>query len=221
MIIYSIYKFVNQKTGKCYIGYTENPEKRLQQHKNYNKKRNKLYNAIQKYGFESFDFQIIYQSKDPVYTKNTMESFFIDEYNSYKKGYNSTLGGEGAKGPKSKSAKIKMSKSRNSKFPAKDIYGNTYQITKDDIRYISGELVGIQKGSKASEKTLEKYKIQRAGNKNRLGITHSEADKKKIRESMSKLPEGICPNCGKKGKIYILKRNHFDKCKVRSDYANT
>jgi hypothetical protein len=69
------------------------------------------------------------------------------------------------------------------------------------------------KGKKYSEESKKKLSLSRMGNKNRLGIPHPESDKQKIKDSMNKLPDGICPHCGKTGKIYILKRNHFNKCK--------
>lgn len=69
------------------------------------------------------------------------------------------------------------------------------------------------KGKKFSDESRKKLSLARIGNKNRLGISHTESDKQKIKNSMTKLPDGVCPHCGKTGKIYILKRNHFDKCK--------
>ena len=45
-----------------------------------------------------------------------MENYFIEEYNSFKSGYNETLGGDGALGrPTSKSTKNKISQSLKNK----------------------------------------------------------------------------------------------------------
>jgi len=55
---------------------------------------------LRKYGWNNFYWDIIYQSKDGEHCKTIMESFFISVYNSYKNGYNSTLGGEGQLGLK-------------------------------------------------------------------------------------------------------------------------
>lgn len=95
MNIYSIYKIQNLINNKCYIGYTENFERRIQQHKKSHPKNSKLYNAIRCYGWDSFKCEIIYQSKDKDYCKNIMENYFILEYNSFENGYNLTMGGEG------------------------------------------------------------------------------------------------------------------------------
>ena len=51
MIIYTIYKIVNQLNGKVYIGFDSKWPKRKTEHKSSSKKlKNKFYNAINKYG---------------------------------------------------------------------------------------------------------------------------------------------------------------------------
>ena len=40
----------------------------------------------------------MYQSKDREHTLKTMEPYFINEYDSFNNGYNSTIGGEGTLG---------------------------------------------------------------------------------------------------------------------------
>jgi group I intron endonuclease len=105
MIIYTIYKIVNQINGKVYIGFTSKnpPNKRWITHLSQlnNPKYNKLllYKAIKKYGKQFFDFNIIYQSVNKSHTLKIMEPYFIKEYNSFGlSGYNLTNGGEGTFG---------------------------------------------------------------------------------------------------------------------------
>jgi group I intron endonuclease len=99
MIIYSIYKVVNTINGKIYIGYTNNFNRRKSCHKHLSLVKNSnsiFYKAIRKYGMDSFDWSIIYQSKDKNHCKKTMEKFFINENNSrIPNGYNITPGGDG------------------------------------------------------------------------------------------------------------------------------
>lgn len=101
MIIYSIYKIVNQVNGKVYIGITNNPTRRHKRHIADSKILNTpLYKAMRKYGSDKFETNIIYQSLDKEHTLKCMENYFITEYNSYighrnGHGYNVTLGGEG------------------------------------------------------------------------------------------------------------------------------
>lgn len=95
-VIYSIYKATNLTNGKCYIGYTENYVRRVKGHKLRSKKNNQsLYCAIRKYGWDSFVWEIIYQSKDGDYTLKIMEPYFIEQYDSYSNGYNMSKGGDG------------------------------------------------------------------------------------------------------------------------------
>lgn len=186
MIIYSIYKIVNSINGKVYIGYTKNYTKRLNEHCQDSKRHHsKFYNAINKHGWENFTHDILYQSLDINHAKE-MEIYFISEYNSYRKGYNSTPGGEGGGKIVSDNSKKKMSISRRGRFIAKDSLGNTYQITKDDPRYISGELVGINKGKKTSAETSKKLSAALIGNQRLLGYKHTEKSKKLIGEGVKR-----------------------------------
>jgi group I intron endonuclease len=222
MIIYSIYRFVNLSNGKCYIGYTSNIENRLLNHKtSFKRKDNAFYRALRKYGWDNFSFDIIYQSTDGEYCQNIMESFFIREHNSYgATGYNSTKGGEGRSVEWTLESKQKASESRNKRFVAKDKNGNIFTINSNDPRFVSGELVGIRKGVKPSDETIEKYKIRSKGNQARLGIPHSEEIKKIISERTSAALKGkpknivMCPHCGKYGGQGNMKRYHFDHCKT-------
>jgi group I intron endonuclease len=101
MIIYTIYKVVNLINGKVYIGFDSNWPNRQKIHKsNYPKIDYKFYQAIKKYGWDNFNWEILYQSKEKEYTLKFMENYFIEQYDSFKNGYNSTLGGEGVFGLK-------------------------------------------------------------------------------------------------------------------------
>ena len=95
MCIYSIYKFTNITTNKAYIGYTNNIERRLFEHKidsTKPDKTDKFHIAIEEYGWDSFVFEILYQSKDKTHCEYIMEPYFIAEYDTFKNGYNSTNG---------------------------------------------------------------------------------------------------------------------------------
>lgn len=112
MGIYTIYKATNKINGKSYIGFDSNYPKRKGDHKSSYLKGNEVfYLAIRKYGWNNFDWEILYQSKDGKYTKDIMENYFITENRTYihfdnSQGYNMTLGGDGALGNK-KSEKSK------------------------------------------------------------------------------------------------------------------
>lgn len=137
--IYSIYKVTNAINGKVYIGFDSNWPNRQKNHKYLSNKRNqKIYSAIRKYGWDNFIWEVIYQSKDGKHCLNEMESYFIKQFDSYQNGYNSTLGGEGTLGrittnttknkisqalknkPKTKDHILKMSESRKGKKPSEE-----------------------------------------------------------------------------------------------------
>lgn len=97
-----IYKITNLVNGKCYIGQTsQNIRKRWRDHINTSNEKNSnyynypLYKAFRKYGINNFKFEIIEECN--VNELNEKEIFYIEEFNSYKDGYNQTLGGGGHK----------------------------------------------------------------------------------------------------------------------------
>lgn len=92
-----IYKVTNFLTKKIYIGKTSKSlDSRKKEHlKNVkSNKKTKFYNAIRKYGDELFLWEILTVCENEE-TLNKMEIFFITDYDSFKNGYNSTLGGDG------------------------------------------------------------------------------------------------------------------------------
>lgn len=116
-----IYKFTNKINGHCYIGQTNNLQKRYNGHKSesFNPKVSgywlPLHCAIRKYGIDNFTYEVIEEiadgeSKDFI---NEREKYFIQYYHSLKdeNGYNVTLGGDGCpKPPLSYEEKLERSK---------------------------------------------------------------------------------------------------------------
>jgi group I intron endonuclease len=99
MNIYTIYKATNNINGKVYIGFDSNwPNRKTSHKRNYKKRNIKFYSSIKKYGWDNFEWEVIYMSKDGEHCLKIMEPFFIESYNSYHNGYNMTLGGEGTLG---------------------------------------------------------------------------------------------------------------------------
>lgn len=90
-----IYKIINDINTKVYIGQTTYPlEERWKHHlADASRYSYKLYRAINKYGKEHFSIELIEECLDSELDKR--EIYWIGRYNSYEKGYNSTLGGNG------------------------------------------------------------------------------------------------------------------------------
>lgn len=93
-----IYQIINDINNKVYIGKTEfSIEKRFKEHcrdafKRLNENR-PLYSAMRKYGIEHFHIELIEETSDP----EKREIFWIQQKNSFKHGYNATMGGDGAR----------------------------------------------------------------------------------------------------------------------------
>lgn len=100
-----IYRAINKINGKSYIGLTtltlgERKHKHWLNSRNPNKnKKQAFYLAIEKYGWDSFEWQEICSA---LTKENLMEleKQFIKEYDTFENGYNNTIGGEGVLNPR-------------------------------------------------------------------------------------------------------------------------
>lgn len=111
-----IYKGTNKVNGKVYIGLTVRTLKiRLMEHKYKSTVNpNYLYRAIRKYGWDSFDWEVI-DTANSHEELNEKEKYWISFHcsNNNKYGYNETAGGDGILGySHSEETRQKMSASR-------------------------------------------------------------------------------------------------------------
>lgn len=93
-----IYKIVNDINNKVYVGKTSySIDKRFKEHcRDSQKERNEkrpLYLAMNKYGIEHFHIFLLEETDNP----EEQEKFWIEKLQSFKYGYNATMGGDGAK----------------------------------------------------------------------------------------------------------------------------
>lgn len=96
-----IYKITNTITGETYIGKTiRTVDVRLAEHKRdcqkYSGKNIPLYNAVQKYGWDSFTVGIVEENISNSLI-NEKEKYYISLYDTYHNGYNATEGGDGGR----------------------------------------------------------------------------------------------------------------------------
>ena len=94
-----IYIIKNSINNKVYIGQTTlSMEDRWKTHlkPSVSKQRSsyKIYNAMNKYGKENFYCELL-EENIPVKELNDREIYYIEKYNSFENGYNSTKGGDG------------------------------------------------------------------------------------------------------------------------------
>lgn len=94
MIIYMVKNKIN---GKIYIGQTTNSlyvRKKLHYKKSKTNPETKFHRALKKYSEENFEWEIIVTTDSKEHL-NELEIFYIQKYDSFIRGYNMTLGGEG------------------------------------------------------------------------------------------------------------------------------
>lgn len=101
-----VYRFYCLTTGKNYVGITtQDINKRWNQHRNESfgdsgLKDTYFHRALRKYGWDNFEKSVLLKleadSKEQlVESLSQLETFYIQKYNSYYDGYNSTYGGDG------------------------------------------------------------------------------------------------------------------------------
>lgn len=86
-----VYKITNKVNGMSYIGQTrKSVEFRWRQHKN-SKDCYDLHKAIRQYGEDNFDVETLIECA--VEDMDKWEMYYIAKYNTFKRGYNMTVGG--------------------------------------------------------------------------------------------------------------------------------
>ena len=97
-IIYLLTNTINQKQ---YVGFANDYDARMATYRRETDEHRHLTDSIRHYGWAVFTSEIIYMSKDAYHCKNEAEVALIADYNTYKgRGYNYTIGGDGASGYK-------------------------------------------------------------------------------------------------------------------------
>lgn len=93
-----IYKYTNKINNKSYIGLSNDIHRRCWEHICHSKAEKPsthFHKALEKYGIENFDFEILetFESEDRILL-GEREQYWISYYNSYVNGYNETRGGD-------------------------------------------------------------------------------------------------------------------------------
>jgi len=94
--IYLIYKFTNKINGKSYVGFTcRGIELRKYEHiyLSTTDSEFKFHQAIRKYGIDNFKVEILEEGITSLPEVNCREIYHIKQFDTYKNGYNMTIGG--------------------------------------------------------------------------------------------------------------------------------
>jgi len=120
----TIYKAINVKTNKSYVGKTAQKFwRRKSQHKMNaltNNFQSHFHRAIRKHGWDSFEWEILFEGECSNNKLNDLEIFYIGYYDTFNNGYNLTIGGEGGlSGRDCHFSSEKMSKDQRNKIQVK------------------------------------------------------------------------------------------------------
>lgn len=175
-----IYKLVFEN-GKVYVGQTNSPERRLDEHRRGSGCRLSE-NAINKYGTDSFHLVVI-ESCDSKEQANVRESFWIDKLGSLApSGYNLNNLVDGNYQVSEETRLLMSEKNRGENNPMfgrrgqdSPWYGRSHsQAAKDKLRQINTGRPSSRKGKSISE--THRRRIAEA----RRGSSHSEETKIKM-----------------------------------------
>lgn len=90
-----IYMITNNLNGKSYVGQSKHIKRRWREHSR-GVEESVISKAISKYGAENFSFSVV--EKCRIKDLDKREIYYITKHNTFKDGYNMTVGGDGVKG---------------------------------------------------------------------------------------------------------------------------
>lgn len=175
-----IYKITNNVNGKVYIGQTiQTIKERFYQHcatKCSDSVLNMaIHKAIKKYGKSNFIIEVIEEvDKDSL---NDKEKFWIEYYNSYNNGYNSTRGGQDCSTHYKELDAKSIIKEYNSGKSLRSI-GNTFKVDKQTIK-------DLLIRNNITLRTTRSYKLSQTDRISIIEDVKSGIDRKLIMEKWS------------------------------------
>lgn len=175
-----IYKITNNVNGKVYIGQTiQTVKERFYQHcatKCSDSVLNMaIHRAIKKYGKSNFTIEVIEEvDKDSL---NDREKFWIEYYNSYNNGYNSTRGGQDSSTHCKELDTESIIKEYNSGKSLRSI-GNTFKVDKQTIK-------DLLIRNNITLRTTRSYKLSQTDRLSIIEDVKSGIDRKLIMEKWS------------------------------------
>jgi len=208
-----IYKIKNVINNKEYVGCTITTlKKRFEEHVWRCLKTDtntKFCNSVRKYGVENFEIELLEEC--PTLNIYERERYYINEYNTYNKGLNSTYGGEGCLGYRHSkeirekiSKKIKDGRSHKGKT-YEELYGDKADEEKER-RKLSVKTRWDSMSEEEKEKRVDNMK-KTSRNNSKYGVDLIKEIKNRFNEGMN-INEvfGLYPQV-KKTYLYTIKNN--------------
>ena len=170
---------------KVYIGITSQKlNRRFRDGKGYYNNKH-FYNAIKKYGWDNFSHEVLFDNLTEEEAK-LMEQFYIALYDSFKNGYNRTLGGEGLLGyTPTEETRIKLRNANIGKKPSPETIKKRIESLKNawkdpnslfNSKEFRDKMSKINKGKTFSEDTINKMR-QSALKRDNKGEKHPKSKK--------------------------------------------
>lgn len=180
-----VYLIVNNRTGQKYVGGSIDIERRMKEHVNKPKKNSYIDNAIQKHGFDDFNWQVIEELPADWDIIGDREKYWIKFYNTFKDSdhYNLTSGGERNFEVSEKTRK-KMSENHTDCSGENGSFYNK-KHTLETRKKISEALTGRVFTEEHKQKLVENHADFSGENHPQWGTKHSEEYKKKLSEKNS------------------------------------
>ena len=152
-----IYKVTNKINGKVYIGQSVDIGRRWRQHMTA---EDDIYfhKAIQKYGVDNFIWEVIEKCKKSELDER--ESYWIEYYDSFNKGYNRTKGGEGNSGEGSPNWKggISLDPEHKKEYGKEYYEANKEKIKEYNKQYYEAHKEELkEKRKQRNKKSMKKY----------------------------------------------------------------
>lgn len=211
-----VYKAINIINGHIYIGQTRQTlKRRIICHKNLSKTSNfKFYKAIRKYGLNNFKWEIIEYCNNQQ-ELNQSEIYWIYRFNSYKRGYNSTIGGNYTK-PHSAETRKKISDKVKEAIMAGKMKKSGCYLSANEIKARMIPFEEIEKLYKSKNYIIGYSEDEYYKGKRKLPYICDKQHNIIAYPLAIKTGKGICPVCEKIQKR--TKYEHLNKIFEKNNY---
>lgn len=178
---YFIYRVVNNKNNKSYIGKSKNYKRRWFEHKRNAEqgKQHPLYDAIRKYGLENFTFEVLFETTEALVS--SQEKNLIEVLSKYPIGYNLAEGGTG--GDTKKFWTLEQWEEHRQRHGQKN-YRDKKQANTDLLKEVPGLFEKLQEGELTRQQAVQIrreagiYTEAELLGKQKLKETHNSAELK-------------------------------------------
>ena len=209
-----IYKVTNKINGKVYIGQSVDIGRRWREHMTA-KDDIYFHKAIQKYGVENFEWEVIEQCKKK--DLDEKEIYWIEYYDSFNKGYNRTKGGDGVSGGED------HPRWKGGVSSDEDYYRQHskqyYQVNKEQKKQYSKQ--HYKQYYEANKEKVKEYREVNKEKKKEYDKQYREANKEKAKEYREANKEKIKQQMKEYYEAHKEKRREYNRQRNKKSMKNT